>query len=60
MKAGEAIRSYFTSERDLWGARVNQVLDARMTRVNGPVPVSYTHLDVYKRQAPFSGIERRP
>ena len=27
MKAGEAIRSYFTSERDLWGARVNQVLD---------------------------------
>ena len=26
-KAGEAVRSYFTAERDLWAARANQALD---------------------------------
>ena len=26
-KAGEALRAFFTSERDLWAARVNQALD---------------------------------
>ncbi len=26
-KAGEALRMYFTSERDLWAARANQALD---------------------------------
>ena len=31
-KAGEKIRAYLTSERDLWAARTNQVID-RITRI---------------------------
>jgi hypothetical protein len=31
--AGEALRSYYTSERDLWAARVNQALDIVMRKV---------------------------
>ena len=42
-------------------AKIKSIDKSRAEKVEGIVciPVSYTHLDVYKRQRPGSGLQRR-
>ena len=41
---------YFIEQRDVILQEVNEIMDSILNQLNGLNTVSYTHLDVYKRQ----------
>ena len=46
------LKGYEHGVIDQNAARIVETAKRTGSRVSGPIPVSYTHLDVYKRQGP--------